>query len=75
MEERDHDMLIAHEQQINRIVADAESEKDTRRRVNVHIEERLTRIYDALSKHERWFWMAIGGGSVILFIVEMWGKT
>lgn len=68
----DHDMLIAQEQQIKRLVADAESEKFTRKRSNEHIEDRFNRIHERLDQHARWFWMAFGGGAVVIFILQLW---
>lgn len=68
----DHDMLIAQEQQIKRLVADAESEKDTRKRANIHIQEGFNRINERLDQHAKWFWMAFGGGAVVIFILQLW---
>lgn len=67
----DHDKLVEHEMQLKRLVSDAESEKATRRRSNDNISSRFTGINERLDRHESWFWMAIGGGAVVIFLIEL----
>lgn len=65
MSEEDHDRLLRIEMQVGRIVSDAESEKDTRRRRNQSIETRFEQVESRLRALEEWKWKAIGVTSVL----------
>jgi hypothetical protein len=62
--------VVRMETQVGRLVSDAESEKDTRRRVNQDIDKRFTATDARLSKIERTIWTAAGALAVIIFAIE-----
>lgn len=66
-----HERLLEHritalEEQMKRLVSDAESEKETRRRANKSIEENFKNVNTRLVSIERTLWMALG----VLLAVE-----
>lgn len=67
----EHDDLIRLDTQVKRIISDIDSEKDTRKRRNTSIDERLEKVNRRLDKHEIWFALAIGGGAVLLFVLKL----
>lgn len=58
-------------EQVGRLVSDAESEKDTRRRVNADIFERFKAFDERLRKIDKSIWMATGAIGVIVFLVNL----
>lgn len=70
----DHDEIVSMRAQINRLVSDADSEKDTRRRTNESFDDKLRYIHERLNKHQFWFGLGIGGGWVAAFLLELLHK-
>jgi hypothetical protein len=62
--------VVRVETQMGRLVSDAESEKDTRRRVNQSIDQRFAATDLRLNKIERTIWTAAGALAVIIFVIE-----
>jgi len=63
--------IVRLETQVNRLVSDAESEKDTRRRVSDSINQRFVVSEDRVRSLERTIWMASGAVAVIVLIVNL----
>jgi len=63
--------IVRLETQVNRLVSDAESEKDTRRRVSDSINQRFIVSEDRVRSLERTIWMASGAVAVIVLIVNI----
>jgi len=63
--------LVRLEMQVGRLVSDAESEKDTRRRVSEAINHRFVVSEDRVRSLERTIWMASGAVAVIVLIVNL----
>jgi len=63
--------IVRLETQVNRLVSDAESEKDTRRRVSDSINQRFIVSEDRVRSLERTIWMASGAVAVIVLIVNL----
>jgi hypothetical protein len=61
-------------EQVGRLVSDAESEKDTRRRVNADIFERFKVFEERLRKIDKSIWLATGAISVIVLLVNLLAK-
>lgn len=59
------EQLIRHDIQISRLISDAESEKGTRRRENVRVQERLDKV-------ERIVWCGVGGLAALQIILTVW---
>lgn len=59
------------ETQVDRIVSDLESEKGTRARVNIEINDKLDKIDDRGRKTERIIWMGLGGLGVLQFVIPV----
>jgi len=67
----DHaERIVRIETQIGRLVSDAESEKDTRLRVNQGISDRFDKIEVRLTKIERAFYIGTGGLAALMFILN-----
>lgn len=62
------------DEQIKRLVSDAESEKDTRRRVNADIFERFKVFEERLRKIDKSIWMATGAIMLGVFLINLWMK-
>ncbi len=63
--------IVRMETQVGRLVSDAESEKDTRRRANETIEKRFTATDERLHKLERTIWTATGALAVIIAVIQI----
>lgn len=63
--------VVQIEEQLARLVSDAESEKDTRRRVNEGLSKQLREIEDRQRKQERIIYMGLGGLAVLQFILSL----
>lgn len=59
------------ETQMERILADLDSEKGTRARVNANLVEKLDLIDDRQRKMERIIWMGLGGLAVLQFAIPI----
>lgn len=72
------DRLVRVETQIGRLVSDAESEKETRRRTAQRIEDRFQKIEERLAKIEKSIWTAAGistgAMAVIVFLINLMVK-
>lgn len=64
--------LVRLETQVARIVSDAESEKDTRKRVNTEITRRFDVFDDRFRKMEKTIWISTGGFAVLMIILNVW---
>ena len=62
--------VVQIEEQLARLVSDAESEKDTRRRVNDGISNQLREIDARQTKLERIIYMGLGGLAVLQFLLS-----
>lgn len=62
--------VVQIEEQLARLVSDAESEKDTRRRVNDGISNQLREIEVRQTKLERIIYMGLGGLAVLQFLLS-----
>ncbi len=65
--------IVQIEEQLARLVSDAESEKDTRQRANSSINTSLREIEARLLKQERLIYMGLGGLGVLQFILSLKG--
>lgn len=63
--------IVQMEEQIARLVSDAESEKDTRARANSSITASLKEIELRQSKLERIIYMGLGGLGVLQFLLSL----
>lgn len=63
------------ETQVNRLVSDAESEKDTRKRSNQDITTRFEKTDERIRSLERTIWSAAGAVSLLVFIINFWMKN
>ena len=63
--------VVQMDKQIERLVSDAESEKDTRRRVNEGISNQLREIEERQRKQERIIYMGLGGLAVLQFLLSL----
>ena len=63
--------IVRLETQVSRLVSDAESEKDTRRRVSDSINQRFIVSEERVRSLERTIWMASGAVAVIVLIVNL----
>lgn len=59
------------ETQIARLVSDAESEKDTRRRANDYIEKRFLEQERRFTRIERIIYASSGAVAVVVFIFQL----
>lgn len=59
---------------MKRLVSDAESEKDTRRRSNASMFERFTELNDKIFKINRTIWVATGVVGTMIFALNFLGK-
>ena len=62
--------IVVLKMQVERLVSDAESEKDTRRRVNQGIEARFVATEGRLGKIERTIWTAAGALAIVVLLAE-----
>lgn len=69
--DNDHDKLVELDVQVKRIVSDAESEKETRRRNNISLWQAIQEHGRQLSVLQRSFWICFGGGLVIMFLTGL----
>ncbi len=60
--------------QMERIVSDIESEKETRARVNSDIYAKLEKIQDAQQQTNRILYMMLGGLMVLQIGIQIFGK-
>ena len=63
--------LVRAESQIGRLVSDAESEKDTRKRSNTYINGRLDQIDTRFRTIERTIWFSAGAVGVIIGLLNI----
>lgn len=66
--------IVTLETQMKRLVSDAESEKDTRRRSNASMFERFTELNDKIFKINRTIWVATGVVGTMIFALNFLGK-
>lgn len=66
--------LVRAETQIARLVSDAESEKDTRKRANEHIENRFTEQEKRFTKIERIIYVSSGAVAALMFVLKVFWK-
>lgn len=65
--------------QLGRIVADAESEKGTRARVNTELDKKFDIIFKTLNKQNGLLYMILGGiiaaNAIVLIVIELIKST
>lgn len=64
--------LIRVEAQVARLVSDAESEKDTRRRANLEVYERFEKFEDRLRRMEQTIWISSGAVAILMIAVNLY---
>jgi len=62
--------VVRLQEQVGRLVSDAESEKDTRRRVSQSIESRFVATEGRIGKIERTIWTAAGALAIVVLLAE-----
>ncbi len=62
--------LVRLETQMERLVSDAESEKDTRARVNTEFARRFDELEKRVRSLENKLWIASGGITVAVFVAN-----
>lgn len=67
----DHDRLIRLETQIERLVSDAESEKDTRARENARINQEIGGIRESLNATNKLAYIGMGIMLALQFLVPL----
>lgn len=70
----DHDLLVRHDAQIERMVSDIESEKRTRANVNSDFKKDLNDIREAQKRSDKILWSGLGAIWLLQIVVPFFHK-
>jgi len=66
-------MIINHENQIQRIISDKESEKETRSRTNSELFAQIRELREQVRDLEKIYWKTVGSVSAVMMITQLIG--
>jgi len=67
------EMIINHENQIQRIISDKESEKETRSRTNSELFAQIRELREQVRDLEKIYWKTVGSVSAVMMITQLIG--